>query len=89
MKVEITLKNGRKMRTTEAVARVLRSRMLVAADYQTAVLVSPETQAEVEAPNVGVVESEELEDLRAKARERGIQFHHRAGVAKLRELLSE
>lgn len=28
--IEITMKNGRKMRTTEAVARVLRSRMLTA-----------------------------------------------------------
>lgn len=86
MKVEVRLKNGRIMRTNEAVARVLRNRMLVAEDsYPTRVLVT-------EAPAVKVVDSLDaltLEDLHALAKERGVEVHHRAGAEKVRTALRE
>lgn len=96
MKVEITLKNGRKMRTTEAVARVLRNRRLVAGDYQTAVLVPVEAQedAPVVAESSEDTETDELDALdgdalHALAKERGLSVHHRAGADKVRAALRE
>ncbi len=84
MKVEVTLRNGRVMRTTEAVARVLRSRMLVANDsYRTAEM-KP-------APAVATddLDSLDAEALHALAKERGVAVHHRAGAEKVRAALRE
>jgi hypothetical protein len=77
MKVEITLKNGRKMRTTEAVARVLRNRMLVAdSSYPTRAM----------APDLDAMSAEELHAL---AKQRGVEVHHRAGADRVRAALRE
>ena len=76
MKVEITLRNGRKMRTTEAVARVLRNRRLVAENYETAQLVEGDNLDELGAAA-----------LHALAKERGLSVHHRAGADKVRAAL--
>jgi predicted component of type VI protein secretion system len=96
MKVEITLKNGRKMRTTEAVARVLRNRRLVAGDYQTAVLVPAEAQEEspvvaevTEDSPTDELDSLDADALHALAKERGVTVHHRAGADKVRAALRE
>lgn len=86
MKVEVRLKNGRIMRTNEAVARVLRNRMLVAEDaYPTRVLVT-------ETPVVKVADNLDgltVEELHALAKERGVEVHHRAGAEKVRAALRE
>lgn len=96
MKVDLVLKNGRKLRTTEAVARVLRTRRLVAGDYETAVMVPAETQAEtpVVAATVEDAPADELDALdadalHALAKERGVTVHHRAGAEKVRSALRE
>jgi hypothetical protein len=81
MKVEITLKNGRKMRTTEAVARVLRSRMLVAGE-------SYPTRA-IAATALDDLDSLDAAALHALAKERGVEVHHRAGADRLRAALRE
>lgn len=82
MRVEITLKNGRKMRTTEAVARVLRNRRLVAEDYNTADLVPAQSQSDG-------LDDLDSEALHALAKERGVTVHHRAGAEKVRAALRE
>lgn len=86
MKVEVRLKNGRIMRTNEAVARVLRNRMLVAEDsYPTRVLVT-------EAPTIKVYDSLDgltVEELHVLAKERGVEVHHRAGADKVKAALRE
>lgn len=86
MKVEVRLKNGRIMRTNEAVARVLRNRMLVAEDsYPTRVLVT-------ETPAIKVSDSLDsltVEELHALAKERGVEVHHRAGAEKVKAALRE
>ena len=73
MKVELTLKNGKTRAFHPMVAKVLEARGM---GYQT---------REVRA--VVVQESDELAKLKSEADRRGIKYHHRAGVAKLRELL--
>lgn len=78
MKIEIMLKNGRKMRTTEAVARVLRNRRLTADNYQTTQMVEDDG-----------LDSLGFDELHALAKERGIQVHHRAGADKVRAALRE
>lgn len=80
--IEITLRNGRKMRTTEAVAKVLRNRMLVAdVGYQT-------TDAN-SAPKADNLDAMSAEELHALAKERGVTVHHRAGADKVRAALRE
>lgn len=83
MKVELVLKNGRKMRTTEAVARVLRNRRLVAGDYETAQLVSDD------GPKSDGLDELDTDALHALAKERGLTVHHRAGADKVRAALRE
>jgi hypothetical protein len=86
MRVEVRLKNGRIFKTNEAVAKVLRNRMLVAEDsYPTRVLIT-ET-----AP---ITRSDYLDDLspeqlHALAKERGVEVHHRAGQEKVKAALRE
>lgn len=85
MKVEVTLRNGRKMRTTEAVARVLRSRMLVAGDsYATAEIKQP-----APAYTDDGLDALDAEQLHALAKERGVSVHHRAGADKVRAAIRE
>lgn len=80
--IEITLRNGRKFRTTEAVAKVLRNRMLVAdAGYKTA-----DANSAPKADNLDAMSAEELHTL---AKERGVTVHHRAGADKVRAALRE
>lgn len=76
MKVEVKLRNGRIMRTTAAVARVLRNRRLTAEDYQTTDLVTDDGLDKMDA-----------EALHALAKERGVTVHHRAGADKVRAAL--
>ena len=76
MKVEIKLRNGRIMRTTPAVARVLRNRRLTAESYETTQLVTDDGL-----DNLGA------EALHALAKERGVTVHHRAGADKVRSAL--
>lgn len=84
MKVEVRLKNGRIMRTNEAVARVLRNRMLVAEEsYPTARL------EEGPPPAVDELEGLDAEALHALAKARNVEVHHRAGADKVRAALRE
>lgn len=86
MKVEVKLKNGRTFRTTEAVARVLRNRMLVAEDsYPTRMLVTETPNTDFADP----LDSMGPEELHALAKERGVEVHHRAGADKVRAALRE
>lgn len=86
MKVEVRLKNGRIMRTNEAVARVLRNRMLVAEEsYPTRVLFT-------ETPAITATDSLDgltVDELHALAKERGVEVHHRAGAEKVKTALRE
>jgi hypothetical protein len=80
--IEITLRNGRKFRTTEAVAKVLRNRMLVAdTGYKT-------TDAN-SAPKADNLDAMSTEELHALAKERGVTVHHLAGADKVRAALRE
>jgi hypothetical protein len=82
MKVEIKLKNGRTMRTTEAVAKVLRNRRLVAdAGYTTRDMASLPAAENLDGMNA--------EELHALAKKRGVVVHHRAGADKVRAALRE
>lgn len=76
MKVEIKLRNGRIMRTTPAVARVLRNRRLTAESYETTQIVTDDGLDKLDA-----------EALHALAKERGVTVHHRAGADKVRAAL--
>lgn len=77
MKVEIELKNGKVRSYPEPIAKVLVARGLgkETLGYQT-------REMRAEAPK-----HSEVDALKAEADKRGIKYHHRAGVAKLRELL--
>ncbi len=82
MRVQVTLRNGRKLMTNEATARVLRSRNLVAdAGYSTRDMASVPV-----AENLDAMSAEELHAL---AKERGVTVHHRAGADKVRAALRE
>jgi hypothetical protein len=76
MKVELELKNGTRKAFNQKVAKVLVARGLAreTMGYQT---------REMRAEPV----LDEADRLRAELDKRGIKYHHRAGVAKLRELL--
>jgi hypothetical protein len=77
MKVELELKNGKNRKFHPEVAKVLVARGLgKELGYQT-------RELRAEAPKA----PDELAALKAEADKRGIKYHHRAGVAKLRELL--
>ena len=84
MKVELELKNGKTRKFHPQVAKVLVARgMGREMGYQTREMraapeVTPQTTQDVEA-----------DALRAELDKRGIKYHHRAGVAKLRELLED
>ena len=82
MSIELELKNGKRRKFHANVAKVLVARGLARepGGYQTR-----ELRAEAPAPAPTV--DDELEALKAEADRRGIKYHHRAGVAKLRELL--
>lgn len=84
MSIELELKNGKRRKFHANVAKVLVARGLARepGGYQTR-----ELRAEVSAPAPVPVVDDELEALKAEADKRGIKYHHRAGVAKLRELL--
>lgn len=81
MKVELELKNGKRREFHANVAKVLVSRGLgrEVMGYQTR-----EMRA---APEAKPSEDDEVSALRAELDKRGVKYHHRAGVAKLRELL--
>jgi hypothetical protein len=77
MKVELELKNGRRKAFPAKLAKVLVARGLgKEMTYQT-------REIRAEAPKA----PDEADALRAELDKRGIKYHHRAGVAKLRELL--
>lgn len=77
MKVELELKNGRRKAFPAKLAKVLVARGLGREmTYQT-------REIRAEAPKA----PDEADGLRAELDKRGIKYHHRAGVAKLRELL--
>ncbi len=80
MKVELELKNGKRKSFSAQVAKVLVARGLGSEvqGYQT---------RELRAAPSRPTEADELEALRAELDKRGIKYHHRAGAAKLRELL--
>lgn len=88
MSIELELKNRKRRKFHANVAKVLVARGLARepGGYQTR-----ELRAEVPAPAPAStpepVVDDELEALKAEADKRGIKYHHRAGVAKLRELL--
>ena len=75
MKIELELKNGRRRSFHPQVAKVLVARGLAKEPmtYQT-------REMRAETPD-------ESDVLRAELDKRGIKYHHRAGVAKLRALL--
>lgn len=73
MKVELTLKNGKTRTFHPQVAKVLERKGL---GYQTREMRAEKKPA-----------LDDVEALKAEADRRGIKYHHRAGVAKLRELL--
>jgi hypothetical protein len=81
MKVELELKNGRRKAFPAKLAKVLVARGLGSEvqGYQTRELRA--------APASQPTEDEEVRRLRAELDKRDIKYHHRAGVAKLRELL--
>lgn len=82
MRVEVTLRNGRKLMTNEATARVLRTRNLVAdTGYSTRDMASAPT-----AENLDAMSAEQLHEL---AKARGVTVHHRAGADKVRAALRE
>lgn len=82
MRVQVTLRNGRKLMTNEATARVLRSRNLVAdTGYSTRDMASVPV-----AENLDAMSAEELHAL---AKKRGVVVHHRAGADKVRAALRE
>ena len=89
MRVEIKLKNGRIMRTTEAVARVLRNRRLTAENYETTELVAEPVNTPIIVKQSDELDSLDAEALHALAAERGVQVHHRAGAEKVRAALRE
>jgi hypothetical protein len=77
MKVELELKNGSRKAFNRKLAKVLVARGLAreTMGYQTRELRAAEPVLD------------EADRLRAELDKRGIKYHHRAGVAKLRELL--
>lgn len=80
MKTELELKNGKRRKFHANVAKVLVARGLgteVSMGYQTREMRAEPAKAE----------PDEADALRAELDKRGIKYHHRAGVAKLRELL--
>jgi len=81
MKVELELKNGKRRSFHSQVAKVLVARGIgrEVMGYQTRELRA--------APEAKPSEDDEVVTLRAELDKRGIKYHHRAGVAKLRELL--
>lgn len=92
MKVELELKNGRRKAFNPTVAKVLVARGLAceAMSYQTRELRATDN-AKWDAGELGRSEAhaevDEVETLRVELDKRGIKYHHRAGAAKLRELL--
>lgn len=88
MKVELVLKNGKRRKFAAPLAKVLISRgmgqEIPAQVYQTRDMraATPETTSQV-----AVDDEKEVSALKAQADKRGIKYHHRAGAAKLRELL--
>lgn len=91
MKVELELKNGRRKAFPEKLAKVLVKRGVGA--YQTRELraespaPAPEPTAQPQSDGASQDSMSEVDKLRAELDSRGISYHHRAGVAKLRELL--
>lgn len=76
MHVVFTYNNGRTSQMTERYAKVLEK-------------LGRGTYSEMDSKKVQQNEVPEVEQLRAEAEKRGIPYHHRAGIAKLRELLGE
>ena len=84
MSIELELKNGKRRKFHANVAKVLVARGMgkEVMGYQTR-----ELRAEP-ARSPEPVQDSELEALKAEADKRGVKYHHRAGVARLRELLA-
>lgn len=93
MSTELKLKNGRCRAFPDAIAKVLVKRGLgtyLTRDMRAAepAITAPEAAAVVAEVEVASQAPDDLESLKAQADARGIKYHHRAGVAKLRELLA-
>jgi hypothetical protein len=84
MKEEVTLRNGRKMLMRPALASLLRSRMMVAAESYETTVIAPATAAKDDG-----LDALDAEQLHALAKERGVVVHHRAGADKVRAALRE
>lgn len=80
MKVRVIHKNGREEMMSRRFADILSKMGRVT--YQTR-----DMQAEPARPEPAKPATDEAAQLRAELDKRGIKYHHRAGVAKLRELL--
>ncbi len=88
MKVDFTYRNGRVREMQEKHADILQK--IGKGTYQTRELrAAGNRQWEAEALPIrqSPAELDEVDALRAELDRRGIKYHHRAGVAKLRELL--
>lgn len=83
MKVRVIHKNGREEMMPRRFADILAKMGRVT--YQTR-----DMQAEpVRSASAEATKEIEADNLRAELDNRGIKYHHRAGVAKLRELLAD
>jgi hypothetical protein len=76
MHVVFLYNNGKTAQMTERYAKVLAK-------------LGRGTYSELDTEKKPSNELPEVEQLRAEAEKRGIAYHHRAGIAKLRELLGE
>jgi len=76
MQVVFNYNNGRTSQMQERYAKILKK-------------LGRGTYGPVEVEQAQPIEVLEVEQLRAEADRRGIEYHHRAGAAKLRELLGE
>lgn len=80
MKIELELRDGKRKLFPEPVAKVLIKRGLGKVPEQVEKVATYQTR------DMRADESE-LDALKAEADRRGIHYHHRAGVVRLRELL--
>lgn len=90
MKVELELKNGKRRAFNAQVAKVLVARGIGREVVQEEVsqrYMTRDMRCGAPAPVQENPVSDELSELKAEADRRGIKYHHRAGVAKLRALL--
>lgn len=89
MLVVFQYNNGKEAQMQEHYAKILQK--LKRGTYRALSPAAPAPIAKGEESETPPTESDtdELEQLRAEADEKGIEYHHRAGPAKLRELLGK